>query len=228
MGKRVYFDDRRDAGRQLASKLAAYAGARPLVLALPRGGVPVGYEVARALSAPLDVFVVRKLGVPHNEEFAMGAVASGGALVLNEEVVARLGIAAEVVARVAEIERREIERRERAFRGGRPLPDVRRRTVILVDDGLATGATMRAAVAALRKMKPARLVVAVPISDPDVCDEFRHLADDVVCAVTPEPLHSVGLWYRDFTQTADDEVRELLARASLEQAEARPPGATPV
>jgi putative phosphoribosyl transferase len=227
MGKRVYFDDRRDAGRQLGAKLSAYAGAQPLVLALPRGGVPVGYEVARALSAPLDVFVVRKLGVPNNEELAMGAVASGGALVLNEDVVARLGIPAEIVARVAEAERREIDRRERAFRGARPMPDVRRRTVILVDDGLATGATMRAAVAALRKMKPARLVVAVPISDPGVCDEFRHLADDALCAVTPEPLHAVGLWYRDFTQTSDDEVRELLARASLERGEVQPSGARP-
>jgi putative phosphoribosyl transferase len=227
MGKRVYFDDRRDAGRQLGAKLSAYAAAQPLVLALPRGGVPVGYEVARALSAPLDVFVVRKLGVPNNEELAMGAVASGGALVLNEEVVGRLGIPAEVVARVAEVERREIDRRERVFRGARPMPDVRRRTVILVDDGLATGATMRAAVAALRKMKPGRLVVAVPISDPDVCDEFRYLADDVLCAVTPEPLRAVGLWYRDFTQTSDDEVRELIARASLERGEAQPSGATP-
>ncbi|HEU4404678.1 MAG TPA: phosphoribosyltransferase [Polyangiaceae bacterium] len=227
MGKRVYFDDRRDAGRQLALKLSAYAGARPLVLGLPRGGVPVAYEVARALSAPLDVFVVRKLGVPDNEELAMGAVASGGALVVNDEVVERFGIPAEVVARAAEVERGEVERRERAFRGGRPMPDLRRRTVLLVDDGLATGATMRAAVSALRKMKPARLVVAVPISDPDVCDEFRHLADDAVCAVTPEPLFSVGLWYRDFTQTGDDEVRELLARAALEREGAVPPGATP-
>lgn len=219
MGKRVYFDDRRDAGRQLAAKLAAYAGAQPFVLALPRGGVPVGYEVARALDAPLDVFVVRKLGVPGHEELAMGAVASGGALVLNHHVIYELELPSGVVAGVAEVERREIERRERAYRGGRPFPNLQRHTAILVDDGLATGATMRAAVIALRKMRPGCLVVAVPISDPRGCEEFHSQADDVVCAVTPEPLHSVGLWYRDFTQTTDDEVRELLAHVSQERAE---------
>ena len=217
MDKRISFDDRRDAGRQLATKLTPYAKARPFVLALPRGGVPVGYEVARALGAPLDVFVVRKLGVPGNEELAMGAVASGGDFVLNDDVVRGFRISAADVARVVEAERREIDRRERAFRDGRPFPDLRRCTAVLVDDGLATGATMRAAVGVLREVRPARLVVAVPIADPDACDAFRDLADDVVCAVTPEPLHAVGLWYRDFTQTTDDEVRELLARAGAER-----------
>jgi predicted phosphoribosyltransferase len=206
------FRDRREAGRLLATKLSAYAN-RPdvLVLALPRGGVPVAHEVARALGAPLDVFVVRKLGVPGYEELAMGAVASGGVRVLNHQLVRRLGIPNHLIESVAEQERQELARRERLYRGGRPTPDVRGRTVILVDDGLATGATMHAAVEALRQLQPARIVVAVPTASPETCEEMRAKVDDVICAITPEPFHAVGRWYQDFAQTTDDEVRNLLA-----------------
>ena len=208
------FRDRQDAGRRLAEKLTAYAG-RPdvIVLALPRGGVPVAYEVARALGAPLDVYLVRKLGVPGQEELAMGAIATGGVVVLNEPVVRGLGIPRDVIDAVTAWQQGEMERRERLYRGEAQPPDVRGRTVILVDDGLATGATMRAAVAALRKQQPARIVVAVPTAPPETCEELRTEADDVVCATTPQPFQSVGLWYEDFSQTTDDEVRELLARA---------------
>ena len=211
------FHDRREAGRLLADKLTAYAN-RPegLVLALPRGGVPVAYEVARALGAPLDVFIVRKLGVPGSEELAMGAVARGGVRVLNDQIVRRLGIPDDVIDAVTTWERQELARRERLYGGDRPLPDVRGRTVILVDDGLATGATMHAAIAALRQQQPDRVVVAVPTASREVCDEFRAEADDVICAITPEPFQAVGLWYEDFSQTSDDEVRELLARAAQE------------
>src|SRR5437870_9592789 len=214
----MLYRDRREAGRQLAAKLAAYAG-RPdvLVLALPRGGVPVAYEVARALAAPLDIFLVRKLGLPGHEELAMGAVASGGIRVLNEEVVQALRIPEEVIDEVAAVELEELERRERLYRGDRPPPDVRGRTVILIDDGLATGSTMRAALAALRRQQPAGLVVAVPTAAPETCDELRAEADDVVCATTPEPFDSVGLWYEDFSQTTDEEVRELLERAARDE-----------
>ena len=206
------FRDRREAGRLLAAKLAAYAN-RPdvIVLALPRGGVPVAYEVARALGAPLDVFVVRKLGVPGYEELAMGAVATGGARVLNEQIVRDLRIPDYVIDRVEAEQRDELARRERAYRGGRPPLDVHGRTVILVDDGLATGATMRAAVKALRQREPARIIVAVPTASPETCEELRAEVDEVVCAITPEPFHAVGYWYEDFTQTTDQEVRELLA-----------------
>jgi predicted phosphoribosyltransferase len=208
------FRDRRDAGQALAEQLAPYAG-RPdvLILALPRGGVPVAYEVARALGAPLDVFLVRKLGLPGHEELAMGAVATGGVRVLNDDIVRGLGVPPPVIEAVAAWEQEELTRRERLYRGDRPPPDARGRTVILVDDGLATGATMRAALAALHRQQPARLVVAVPTAAPETCDEMRAEADDVVCATTPEPFHSVGLWYEDFSQTTDDEVRELLERA---------------
>lgn len=213
MGKR--FRDRTEAGRRLAARLTAYEGRSDLlVLALPRGGVPVAAEVARALAAPLDVFVVRKLGVPGHEELAMGALASGGVRVLNDEVVQALGIPADVIDRVAERERVEIERREAAYRDDRPPRDVRGRTVILVDDGLATGSTMRAAVAALRERGPDRIVVAVPVAAPATCAEFRTLADDCICVHTPEPFHAVGLWYEDFSQTSDDEVRALLSEPS--------------
>ena len=207
------FRNRTDAGRQLAEKLAAYTD-RPdvLVLALPRGGVPVGYEVARALGAPFDVFLVRKLGVPGYEELAMGAVASGGVRVLNDEIVRGLGISEHEIDAAAARELQELARRERLYRGDRPPPDVAGRTVILVDDGLATGATMRAAVAALRQRQPARIVIAVPTASPDTCEALKAEADDVVCAMTPEPFFAVGHWYEDFTQTTDDEVGELLAR----------------
>ena len=212
------FRDRADAGRMLAARLAAYTY-RPdvLVLALPRGGVPVGYEVARALGAPLDVYIVRKLGVPGYEELAMGAIATGGAPVLNQEVVNSLHIPPSIIEAVAAREQRELERREHLYRGNRPPPAVRGRTVILVDDGLATGATMRAAIAALRRQQPARLVIAVPVASRETCDALRPEVDEVVCAMTPEPFHAVGLWYEDFAPTTDDEVRDLLDRAARAQ-----------
>jgi predicted phosphoribosyltransferase len=209
------FRDRGEAGRLLATKLAAYAN-RPdvIVLALPRGGVPVGYEVARALGAPLDVFIVRKLGIPGHEELAMGAVATGGVRVLNEPIVRALGIPDYVIDAVTAWERQELERRERLYRGDRPPPAVQGRTVILVDDGLATGATMYAAIEALRRQQPARIVVAVPTAAPEVCDALRAEVDEVICAITPEPFHAVGLWYEDFSQTTDEEVRDRLARST--------------
>jgi predicted phosphoribosyltransferase len=208
------FRDRTEAGQRLASKLAKYAH-RPdvIVLALPRGGVPVAYEVAAALDAPLDVFIVRKLGVPGHEELAMGAVATGGVRVVNEQAVQDLGIRDRVIDAVAARELKELARRERLYRGSRPPPDVRGRTVILVDDGLATGATMLAAIRALRQMGPARIIVAVPIAAPDTCEALKAKVDEMICAVTPEPFYAVGLWYDDFSQTSDDEVRDLLARA---------------
>ena len=207
------FRDRREAGRVLAEKLTAYANRSDvLVLALPRGGVPVGYEVAGALGAPLDVFVVRKLGVPGYEELAMGAVATGGVLVLNDQLVERLGIPQHIIDAVAARERQELARRERLYRSGRPPLDVRGRTVILVDDGLATGATMHAAIQALRQQNPARIVVAVPTASPETCEEIRASVDDVICGITPEPFDAVGRWYRDFSQTTDEEVGVLLAQ----------------
>jgi predicted phosphoribosyltransferase len=211
----MLFRDRSEAGQILAARLTAYAD-RPdvLVLALPRGGVPVGYEVARALHAPLDVFMVRKLGLPGREELAIGAIASGGVRIVNEELVRALEIPDAVIDEIAAHEQQELERRERRYRDERPLRDVRGHTVILVDDGLATGSTMRAAVAALRQKKPARIVVAVPVGAADTCAELQQEADEAVCARTPEPFHAVGLWYRDFTQTTDDEVHELLQRAA--------------
>jgi predicted phosphoribosyltransferase len=217
------FRDRSEAGRALAALLTAEAGAPDvLVLALPRGGVPVAFEVAAALRAPLDVFLVRKLGVPGHEELAMGAIASGGVQVLNDDVVGGLHIPAHVIAAVAARERQELERRERAYRGDRPPLDVRGRTIILVDDGLATGTTMRAAAVAIRRQQPRRLVVAVPVASSAACAELRAVADAVVCAYTPEPFYAVGVWYEDFTQTTDDEVRDLLARARHESAPAAP------
>ena len=213
------FRDRTDAGRRLAVGLRRYAD-RPdvIVLALPRGGVPVGYEVARALGAPLDVFVVRKLGVPGREELAMGAIASGGVQVLNEEIVGELGIPAAAVRRVAEAEGRELARRERLYRDDRPPPDLREKTVILVDDGLATGSTMRAAVAAVRRLGPARVVVGVPVGSPETCEVLAEEADEVVCPEQPDPFFAVGNWYRDFSQTTDEEVADLLARSAAVQA----------
>jgi putative phosphoribosyl transferase len=216
------FRDRSEAGRLLAQELGAYAGREDvIVLALPRGGVPVAFEVARAIHAPLDVFVVRKLGVPGHEELAMGAIASGGILVTEPNVIEGLAIPPEVVADVAAREEQERLRREREYRGDRPEPDVRGRTVILVDDGLATGSTMRAAVAALRKLQPARIVVAVPVAAASTCADLAPDVDDIVCGRTPEPFRSVGQWYEEFSQTTDEEVRELLARAEREMARQR-------
>ena len=209
------FLDRRDAGRRLAGELARYARHRAVrVLALPRGGVPVAFEVARALDAPLDVFVVRKLGLPLHEEFAMGAIATGGIVLLDAAVVNSAGVSRADVERVLQSEREELERRERRYRGDRPPPDVTGNTVIIVDDGLATGSSMRAAVAALRQEHPARIVVAVPVASPDTCEALREIADEVVCSATPASFHAVGLWYDDFSQTSDDEVHALLDQAA--------------
>jgi erythromycin esterase-like protein/predicted phosphoribosyltransferase len=215
------FRDRREAGRKLAELLTAYAS-KPdvLVLALPRGGVPVAHEVARALGAPLDVFVVRKLGVPGYEELAMGAVATGGVRVLRDEIVHDLGIPSYVIDAVVDRERRELARRERAYRAGAPPSDVRSRTVILVDDGLATGATMQAAIRALRAQRPAKIVVAVPVASRETCEALKREADELICAATPEPFGAVGRWYEDFSQTTDEEVRELLAETKHAEARA--------
>lgn len=208
---RSRFRDRRDAGRRLAAELRTYAQ-RPdvIVLALPRGGVPVGYEVARALGVPLDVFVVRKLGVPWHDELAMGAIASGGVQVLNRDLMRVAHVSEDQLQQVIASERAELERRERLYRGDRPFPDLRDKTVILVDDGLATGASVRAAIAALRKKAPKRIVVAVPVAAAEICDAFRDVADEIICLETPESFRAVGMWYDDFTQTTDEEVHALL------------------
>jgi putative phosphoribosyl transferase len=216
------FRNRLHAGRALAAHLAAYAGRDDVqVLALPRGGVPVAFEVAQALGAPLDVLVARKLGVPQHSEYAMGAVARG-VLVIDEALLQRISLDRALLQAVIDDEQRELERRERLYRGDRPPPVLRGRTAILVDDGLATGATMRAAARALRAMGPARSVVAVPVAAADTCAALREEADEVVCAATPEPFRAVGCWYEDFSQTGDGEVRELLARAARRRQEDAP------
>jgi predicted phosphoribosyltransferase len=203
----------------LATQLAHYAGRSDLiVLALPRGGVPVGFEVAAALKAPLDVFLVRKLGVPGHEELAMGAIASGGVQVLNEDVVDALGLPPERIAAVAAAEEQELQRRLQTYRSDMTPPDVKDKIAILVDDGLATGSSMRAAVKALRQQSPDRIVVAVPTAAAETCERLATEADEVICASTPRPFHAVGLSYRDFSQTTDDEVRDLLRRAASEDA----------
>jgi len=205
------FRDRPQAGQLLSKKLAGYANREDvIVLALPRGGVPVAREIARSLRAPLDVFLVRKLGVPGQEELAMGAIASGGVRILNQDIVQTMGIPAHVIDSVTATEVQELARRERLYRGDRPAPDVTGHTVILVDDGLATGATMRAAVAALRRMKPKRIVIAVPIAAVPTRQEFAREVDEIVCLHTPEPFFSVGFWYDDFSQTTDEDIREML------------------
>jgi putative phosphoribosyl transferase len=212
------FRDRHDAGQVLAERLSHYRDRGDvLVLALPRGGVPVAFEVARALDAPLDVFLVRKLGVPGHEELAMGAIATGGVLVANQEVVDMLRIGTDLIDAVARREGQELLRRERLYRGGRPPPAVQGRVIILVDDGLATGSTMEAAVKALRQQQPSRIVVAVPIAPVDTCRALANEVDEIVCARTPEPFRAVGLWYADFSQTSDEEVRQLLDLARRAQ-----------
>jgi len=215
------FRDRFEAGRVLGQRLGiSFNNRNVLVLALPRGGVPVGFEVAQTLHADLDIFLVRKLGVPGHEELAMGAIASGEIRVLNDSLIEELGIPAALIERVTRRERAEIERRERLYREGRPALPIAHRNVILVDDGLATGATMLAAARAVRAQQPQRIVVAVPVASPAACAEFREHVDEVVCAQTPEPFQAVGIWYDDFSQTTDGEVRELLERAAHERAPA--------
>jgi putative phosphoribosyl transferase len=209
------FPNRAEAGRRLAEKLQRYAGgADVIVLGLPRGGVPVAYEVAQRLHAPLDVFIVRKLGVPGFEELALGAIASGGVRVLNEDVVRALPNANELVESVTARELAELQRREQTYRDGRPAPELRGRIAILVDDGLATGATMRAAVKALRQLGAAKIIVAVPVGAADTCRELEQEVDETVCVMAPEWFQAVGQFYEDFSQTSDDEVRELLTRAA--------------
>ena len=210
------YEDRRAAGLELARRIAAQFAQRDdvIVLALPRGGVPVAYEIACALRAPLDIFLVRKLGVPSHPELAMGAIASGGVRVLNDDVVSWYGVSPAEIERVARNEQAELERRERAYRNGHRGPELRDRVVILVDDGLATGSTMKAAVQAVRAHGPSRVVVAVPVGSPETCREFADLADEIVCARAPQHFRAVGEWYRDFSQTTDDEVRELLNTAA--------------
>jgi putative phosphoribosyl transferase len=205
------FADRTDAGRKLAEELAKFAGEKNLlILGLPRGGVPVAFEVAKALRAPLDVFVVRKLGVPGQEELAMGAIASGGVRVLNEEIIRSLDIFEDQIARVAANEQRELERREFVYRSGRGAPEISGKTILLIDDGLATGATMRAAVHAVKALNPSKLVVAVPTAAPDTCALLKKMVDETICLITPTPFGGVGAWYRDFSQTSDREVQQLL------------------
>ena len=216
METRLY-RDRFDAGKRLAGRLGAYAHRQDvLVLALPRGGVPVAFEVAKALNAPLDVFLVRKLGVPGREELAMGALASGGICVLNEDVISTLRISDQVINRVREQEQRELIRRERLYRDDRPAPEVSGCVVMLIDDGLATGASMRSAAIALRQRGPDRLMIAVPVASPSACFDLRGEVDEIVCALTPEPFYGVGYWYENFSQTSDQEVYDLLDRAARE------------
>jgi len=206
------FENRVEAGRLLAEKLQHYAGRKDvLVLALPRGGVPVACEVARSLRAPFDVFTVRKLGVPGHEELAMGAIATGGVRVVNARVVHDLKIPAATIQKAAQHEQLELERREAAYRGARLPPVIADRIVILIDDGIATGSTMRAAISAVRQQRPSRIVVAVPTAAPSTCEELRHEADEVIAVMTPEPFYGVGQWYQDFAQTTDEEVRAMLA-----------------
>ena len=219
----MLFRNRTEAGQQLASKLRNYANQPDaIVLGLPRGGIPVAYEVAKALNLPLDVFLVRKLGAPSHEELAMGAIASGGARVLNDEVVKSLRISEAAIEEEAQKETRELDRREAAYRGDRPPIDVSDRTVILVDDGLATGSTMHAAAIALREQNPKQIIAAVPVSAPETCQEYKVEVDEIICAETPRPFYAVGLWYDQFPQTTDDEVRDLLQKAAREQPASSP------
>jgi putative phosphoribosyl transferase len=211
----VYFRNRTEAGQILARRLQQYGNRSDvLVLGLPRGGVPVAFEVARELNAPLDVFVVRKLGVPGHQELAMGAIATGGIRILNSGVISELGISEQTIDMVSENEELELQRRERMYRGDRQEPSIENRTVIIVDDGLATGSTMKAAVRALRQQNPAKLIIAIPTAPPETCEQLRECADEVICVVTPDPFFAVGGSYVDFSQVTDDEVRELIQRAA--------------
>lgn len=213
------FQNRTEAGRRLAAALGRYAGRTDvLVLGLPRGGVPVASEIASALDAPLDVFIVRKLGLPGHEEFGIGAIAHGGMRIVDESVLRAYGVDSETLDRITSRELRELERREQRYRDGRPFPAIENRIVILVDDGLATGSTMRAAVAALREKRPREIVVAVPVGARETCAAMATLADEVVCLETPDPFYAVGLWYVNFEQTEDEEVHELLERAAAKAA----------
>lgn len=215
------FRNRTEAGRLLASRLAGYANRSDVVvLALPRGGVPVAFEVAQALGAPLDVFLVRKLGTPGQVELALGAIASGGVRVLNRSVVEYLGIPDQVIDSIAAQEQKELERREHAYRDDRPPIEVRDKTIILIDDGLATGSTMRAAIAALKRRQPARIIVAVPVAPALTCEELREEVDEVVCPLSPSEFDGVGRWYEDFSQTSDDQVRALLEQSRSQAAKA--------
>lgn len=212
------FQDRSEAGKFLARMLQYYTGdPNVVVLALPRGGVPVAFEIARVLDAPLDIFIVRKLGAPGYEELAMGAIATGGVRVFNEDVIRQLGVSQGSIEASIRAEEDEIERRENAYRGDRPPAELQNRHILLVDDGLATGASMRAAIGALRQRQPAAITIAVPVGSPEVCEQFRSEVDEVICGHTPESFRAVGAWYRDFTQTTDDEVRDLIDRAAHER-----------
>lgn len=209
------FRNRTEAGQLLAVRLRSYANrADALVLGLPRGGVPVAYEVAKALNVPLDICLVRKLGVPAHKELAMGAIASDGVRVLNYDIVSWLGISSKTVDDVAAREWKELQRRDRTYRGDRPRPEIRDRTVIVVDDGIATGATMKAAIAVLQQQQPAHLIVAIPVAPPQICTELSREVDSVVCLITPQDFYAIGVWYEDFSQTTDDTVRELLTKYS--------------
>ncbi len=213
------FHDRTEAGRLLAKRLKLNYANRSdvLVLGLPRGGVPVAYEVAKVLHAPLDICIVRKLGVPGHKELAMGAIAPGGIMVLNEELVRSLKISQKAIEQVITKEQQELERRDRVYRGDRPVPDLSHRTIILVDDGIATGSTIKAAIFTIKQQQPKRIIVAVPVAPPEVCQELKEEVDEVICLLTPEWLYAIGLWYEDFSPTTDEEVRNLLARTIEEQ-----------
>lgn len=225
----MIFKNRRDAGRELAEKLLEYAGREDLVvLALPRGGVPVAFEVARRLRVPLDVFLVRKLGVPGQEELAMGAIASNAVRVLNRAVIRYLNVPDNILEAITAKEQLELNRREKAYRDNLPPPRIKGKTVILIDDGLATGATMRAAAQALKGFEPGKAIIAVPVAAAETCQDLRHEADEVICAVTPTPFRGVGLWYEDFSQVPDDEVRSYLQKARDELRSGEKTGRRPV
>lgn len=216
---RMLFEDRHEAGRQLARQLGSYRGKNAIVLALPRGGVVVGYEVAKALDLPLDVIITRKIGAPGNPEYAIGAVAETGDVQLNQEEIRLYGISSQYVNTEIKRQRQEIERRVQLYRGGRRLPNVRDKIVIIVDDGIATGFTMRASIRAIKAEQPEKIVLAVPVAPPDVLDEMRREVDEVVCLATPEPFFAVGAWYRHFEQTTDEEVRDYLAEVRKARAQ---------